>query len=273
MDAHDKIMLVTGSTDGIGRQTAVDLARMGAHVIVHGRNPERASEALDFVRSTTGSKEVSAAYGDLGSMDEIRQMAEDLKRKVDRIDVLVNNAGVYKNERILSNDGIELTFAVNHLSYFFLTGLLFDLVLTAPGGRIVNVASQAHSSQLDFENLEGEKHYEAYDAYARSKLCNLLFTYKLASMLAGSTTTANVLHPGVISTKLLHAGWGSGGSRLSEGSKTSVYLSASPEVDGINGKYFVNRRLARSSTISYDLDTQDKLWKESERLTGFTFRL
>ncbi len=273
MDAKDKIVLVTGSTDGIGKQTAVDLIRLGARVILHGRNPERVAEAQVQVMDATGNKAVPAVYGDLGSLDEMRKMADTLKGMVDHIDVLINNAGVYKNDRILSKDGIELTFAVNHLSYFYLTGLLLDLVLQAPGGRIVNVASQAHSSQLDFANLEGEKYYEAYDAYARSKLCNILFTYKLAGMLAASKATANVLHPGVISTKLLHAGWGSGGSHLSQGSRTSVYLAASPEVEGVSGKYFVNRKLARSSTISYDPETQDKLWKLSEQLTGFTYRL
>ena len=266
----DKVILVTGSSDGIGLQTAIDLAGEGAHEIVHGRQPERANEALARVKLASGNAAVEAVSGDLSAMEEIHEMSAKLHDRYDMIDVLINNAGVYKLERLLSRDGIELTLAVNHLSYFLLTGLLLDLVMKSSYARIVNVASQAHANKLDFDNLQGDVYYEGYDAYSRSKLCNLLLTYRLAKKLDGSHVTANVLHPGVISTKLLHEGWGSGGSKLSDGSVTSVYLAASGDVAGMSGEYFVNRKMTRSSAISYNPDVQSRLWEDSLRLTKMT---
>lgn len=271
MGIKNKVILVTGSSDGIGRQTAIDLAAMGARVIVHGRDPKRTRNAVEKVISASGSQAVEPVTGDLSSFGAIHEMSAELHRRHSRIDVLVNNAGVYMNQRQISKGGMELTFMVNHLSYYLLTGLLLDLVRQSPYARIVNVASQAHASGLDFDNLQGEKYYEGYDAYARSKLCNILFTYRLAGMLESGHVTANVLHPGVISTKLLHEGWGSGGAGAREGSKTSVYLAASEEVEGVSGQYFSNRRMVRSSAISYDREVQDRLWQESERLTGFKY--
>ena len=273
MSIQNRIVLVTGSSDGIGLQTVIDLAEMGAYVIVHGRNESKATKTAEIVIQQSGNENIDYVVGDLASFEEIRKMADDIHKRFDKIDVLINNAGVFKTERELTEDGFELTFAINHLSYFLLTGLLLDLVKKSEYARIVNVASMAHSSSLDFDNLQGEKYYEGYDAYSRSKLCNIMFTYKLANMLKDTHVSVNVLHPGVISTKLLHVGFGSGGAALSQGSKTSVYLATSDEVDNISGRYFSNSRETRSAGVSYDQNLQDKLWAESERMTGFTYEL
>lgn len=266
-----KIVLITGSTDGIGKQTALDLAEMGAFVIVHGRNEDKAMQTTEEVKQKTGNNNIEYVVGDLASLQQIGKMSEDIHQRFDKIDVLINNAGVFKTERELNADGFEKTFAINHLSYFLLTGLLLDLIKKSEYARIVNVASMAHGQELDFDNLNAESYYDGYDAYARSKLCNIMFTYKLARMLSNTHIIANVLHPGVISTKLLHVGFGSGGSALTQGSKTSVYLATSDEVEGISGKYFSNSRMVNSSDVSYDQVTQDKLWHSSERFTQFNY--
>jgi NAD(P)-dependent dehydrogenase (short-subunit alcohol dehydrogenase family) len=268
---QNKTVLITGSSDGIGRQTAKDLATMGAHVIVHGRNAEKTEKIIREVMEEVPGAEVSGVSGDLASFNGIHKMSQKLHDRFDRIDVLINNAGVFKKERFFSQDGIELTFAVNHLSYYLLTGLMLDLLRKSEDARIVNVASQAHASQLDFNNLQGEKYYEGYDAYSRSKLCNILFSYFMSDALADVSVTVNVLHPGVISTKLLHEGFGAGGSRLTEGSKTSVYLASDPALKGNTGGYYSNQQAVRSARISYDKKVQQQLWQVSEAMTGFIY--
>lgn len=267
----NQTILITGSTDGIGKQTALELVKKEANVIIHGRNEERAKEVVKELKDHTGNPDLDYVVADLSSFEEIRKISEQLNNRYDKLDVLINNAGVYKNEKVQSKDGFELTFAVNHLSYFLLTGLLLDLIKNSFYSRIVNVASQAHASQLDFDNLQGEKYYDGYDAYSRSKLCNIMFTYTLSQKLEGTGITANVLHPGVINTKLLHEGFGMGGSPLTQGSKTSIYLASSEEVAFESGKYFSNQRLTESAGISYDSKVQDKLWEVSEKMTGFSF--
>lgn len=269
----DKTVLITGSTDGIGKQTAIDLAEMDARVIVHGRNESKAKQAAESVKQRSGVANIKYVVADLSSLVQIRKMSENIHQRFDKIDVLINNAGVYKTERELNEKGFELTFAINHLSYFLLTGLLLDLIKKSDYARIINVASMAHGQELAFDNLNGESYYDGYDAYSRSKLCNIMFTYKLARMLSDTKVTTNVLHPGVISTKLLHIGFGSGGSELSQGSKTSEYLATSPEVENVSGLYYNNSREARSSDISYNKTSQDKLWELSEKMTGFSYNL
>lgn len=264
----NKIVLVTGSTDGIGKQTALDLAKMGAHVIVHGRNEEKSLNAMQEIIEVSGNENLHYISSDLSSLTQIRKMSDDIHQRFEKIDVLINNAGVYKTQREFSIDGYELTFAINHLAYFLLTSLLLDLIKESDYKRIVNVASQAHANDLDFDNLQGENYFDGYDAYSRSKLCNIMFTYKLARTLEGTGITANVLHPGVISTKLLHEGFGMGGAALETGSRTSVYLASSNEVEGISGQYFVNERPAKSSKISYQTAIQDQLWERSEKMLG-----
>jgi retinol dehydrogenase-14 len=204
---------------------------------------------------------------DFSSLQQVRELAEEIKESEERLDVLVNNAGLYEDSRQITQDGLEMTFQVNHLAPFLLTLLLLDLLFKSTPSRIVNVASTTHqSARVDFENLQGEKYYDGYSAYALSKLGNILFTYELARRLEGKGVTVNSLHPGSINTKLLHAGFSSGGSNVSYGAQTPVYLATSPEVEGVTGKYFRHERETDSSSLSYDRDLQEKFWKVSEKL-------
>ncbi len=267
MAGGGKTILVTGSTDGIGRQAAIDLLKLGAHVIIHARNEQRAIKAIEFIKNHAGLDGIEAAIADLSSLEQIRGMAARIRKEHGHLDVLLNNAGVYQNRRTTTVDGYETTFAVNHLAPFLLTLLLLDMIKKSGSGRIVNVASQAHASSLDFDNLQGEKSYSAYQAYAGSKLCNIMFTYMLADLLEGRDISVNCLHPGVIDTKLLRAGFG-GGAPVSEGSRRLVFCAISPECEGLTGRYFVDCREVKSSTISYDKKAQIRLWEMSERMTG-----
>ncbi|MBW1703841.1 MAG: SDR family oxidoreductase [Deltaproteobacteria bacterium] len=262
----DKTILITGSTDGIGKQTALDLAKMGATVLLHGRNPGRADTVLKEIRKSTGNDNIEVFIADLASLTQVRHLAEQVRQRHGRLDVLINNAGVYETRHRVSKDGFEMTLAVNHLAPFFLTLLLLDLIIKSSPGRIINVSSQVHASGIDFDNLQAEKYYSAYEAYSLSKLCNVLFTYELAERLKQTGVTVNCLHPGVIDTKLLKAGWGMGGSPVTQGAKTSVYLAAAPELSTVTGKYFKNMKPEKSSGISYDVETRKRLWRISERL-------
>jgi retinol dehydrogenase 14 len=261
----NKIILITGSTDGIGKQTALDLAEMVASVIVHGRDPERTMNVAAEIKESTGNPSVDFFVADFSSLQEVKTLSDQLHEKYDRLDVLINNAGVYMKQRELSKDGFEMTFAVNHLAHFMLTHLLMDLVKKAAHSRIINVASMAHAHEMDFDNLQAEKFFDGYTAYSLSKLCNIIFTYELARRLEGTSITVNCLHPGVIKTKLLRVGWGMGGGSLSSGSKTSVYLASSPEVEKVTGRYYANSRPAISAKVSHDPVFQNKLWQMSER--------
>ena len=267
----DKTILITGSTDGIGKQTAIELAQTGANVIIHGRNQQRTKSVYEAIKDKTGNDSIDYFVADLSSLEEVRGLSDNIHDKYEKIDVLLNNAGVFEPERIITKDGFERTFAVNHLAHFLLTDLLMDLIEKPDSGRIINVSSMAHASDLDFDNLQGEQHYDGYTAYSYSKLCNILFTYHLARKLSDTNITANCLHPGVIGTKLLRAGWGIGGGSLKEGCRTSVYLATSHEVENVSGKYFVNNRQANPASISYDVSIQNRLWKLSEELVSISF--
>ncbi len=262
----NKIVLITGATDGIGKQTAFDLAEIGAAIIIHGRDHERTKNVASEIKESTDNPSIDFFVADLSSLQEVKNFSDQIHEKYDRLDVLINNAGVYMNHKELSKDGYEMTFAVNHLAHFLLTDLLIDLMDKSANGRILNVASMAHAHEIDFDNLQGEKFYAGYTAYSYSKLCNILFTYRLARQLEDKGVTVNCLHPGVIRTKLLRAGWGMGGSPLSSGSKTSVYLASSPEVEEVTGRYYANSRPANSAKVSHDPFVQNKLWQMSEML-------
>jgi len=268
---NTKKILITGSTDGIGKQTALDLAQTGATMLLHGRNPARGERVVDEIKKATGNDRIEIFIADFSSLNDVRSLAEQVRQKYNTLDVLINNAGVYETRHRTSEDGFEMTFAVNHLAPFLLTHLLLDLLKKGGRSRIINVSSMAHASSIDFKNLQGEKHYSGYEAYALSKLCNILFTYSIARKLDGTGITANCLHPGVIGTKLLKTGWGMGGSPVSEGSGNLVYLAISPELEGITGKYFMNKKQKNSSRISYDQKVQTKLWLISEQMTGIVF--
>ncbi len=265
----DKTVLITGSTDGIGKQTAIDLAVRDFFVIVQGRNKDRTLRAVEEISNNTKSNKIDYVIADLSSFKQTRQLAEEIKSKHNRLDVLINNAGVYMKTRSLTEDGLETTFQVNHLSHFLLTILLLDLIKNSTKARIINVSSVAHMhAELDFDNLQGEKHYDAYNAYAVSKLANILFTYRLAEKLKDTGITVNALHPGVIGTKLLWEGFSISGASVKQGAETSVYLASSPDVENVTGKYFVDKKETPSSGLSYDKHIQNRMWEISAKLTG-----
>lgn len=265
----DKIILITGASDGIGKQTAIELAGKSAAIILHGRNKERLLKTQEEIFHLTNNSNINIFTADLSSLKQVRLAAEEIKSKFNRLDVLINNAGVYKKTRTITSDGFEETFAVNHLSHFLLSNLILDLLKQSDSPRIINVSSVAHTrAKLDFNNLNAQKEFDAYNAYAISKLANILFTYKLADQLKIDNITVNALHPGVISTKLLRAGFNIDGASLKEGAATSVYLASSDEVRNITGRYFFNMEEIPSSDDSYNKEYQDLMWKASSQMVG-----
>jgi NAD(P)-dependent dehydrogenase (short-subunit alcohol dehydrogenase family) len=276
-----KTVLISGATNGIGKQSALELAKMGAQVVIIGRNKAKTEETLHEIQTGSGNKDVHALIADLSSMAEVRRVAGDFRKQFSRLDVLLNNAGGVFSTRQETVDGYEMTFALNHLSYFLLTNLLLDMLKASAPSRIVNVSSDAQSGGvLDFNDLQLKNSYSmsGFKAYAQSKLMNVMFTYELARRLAGTGVTANVLHPGFVNT-----GFGKNNRglmqmimglitvfaiKVEDGAKTSVYLASSPEVEGVTGKYFDKSKARQSTAVSYDETAQKKLWEISEQLTG-----
>jgi NAD(P)-dependent dehydrogenase (short-subunit alcohol dehydrogenase family) len=262
----EKVALVTGATDGIGKETARELLSRGWTVLVHGRNEGKAAQqSEELTRETNGRN--FPVWGDLSRMGEVVELADQVLSRAPALDVLINNAGVYETRRKLTEDGFEMTMAVNHFAPYLLTRLVGPALSAAPAGRIVNVSSIAHQSgRLDVDDLSFARRYDGYAAYAASKLANILFTRSLAARLEGSSVTANALHPGVIDTKLLHAGFDMRGAPVRLGARTSVYLADSREVAGVSGKYFEDSREATASRTARDDRLAESLWAESERL-------
>lgn len=274
-----KRILITGASSGIGRATALGLARRGASLLLTGRTPARCDEALAAVNAA-GAAEARMFRTDFASLDAVRQLAADIRREAPRLDVLVNNAAVVARRRTLTADGYETTFAVNHLSPFLLTGLLLPLL--GRGSRIVNVASAAHRwGAVDLDDLHNERDYRALRAYGQSKTANILWTIELARRLAGSGVTANSLHPGAIRSNL---GGGQGFAmdllrRLAglfmkpteQGAATPIHLAASPAVEGISGRYFAGCREREPAPYATDAAIAARLWRLSETLTGFRY--
>jgi NAD(P)-dependent dehydrogenase (short-subunit alcohol dehydrogenase family) len=262
-----KTVLVTGATDGIGRETARQLLARGMHVLVHGRSQRKATQhAEDLAREATGAT-VTPVWGDLSSMQQVVALGQQVQQCAPVLDVLINNAGVFERSRALSVDGFEMTMAVNHFAPFLLTSRLLPALSAAPAGRVVTVSSVAHQSgNLDLDDLTFAHGFDGYEVYATSKLANVLFTRSLARRLAPTPVTANALHPGVIDTKLLHAGFSMRGASVEQGARTSVYLAVSDQVAGMSGKYFVDSREATPSRQARDDRLAEALWAESERL-------
>ena len=275
----DKVCLVTGATAGIGLVTARELARKGARVILVGRSSERCARAADEIRAQAGTTAVEWLVADLSSQADIRRLADQVRKRSGRLDVLVNNAGGIFLKRQESADGIEMTFALNHLSYFLLTNLLLPLLESSSPARIVNVASDAHKGiSINFNDIEGKTRFGGWRAYQQSKLANILFTYELARRLEGKRVTANTLHPGFVRTTIFRepgfVGWllrrAADVIALSpeDGAKTSIYLASSPDVAGISGRYFVKEKPTESSPQSRDAAAAQRLWQLSEEMTG-----
>jgi NAD(P)-dependent dehydrogenase (short-subunit alcohol dehydrogenase family) len=265
-----KVMLVTGSTDGIGKETAFALARRGATVILHGRDLGRCQRTLNEAVRLTRSKTLGCFAADLASLHEVRRLAEDIAAQYNRLDVLINNAGVFMTSRVLSADGYEMTFAVNHLAPFLLTHLLLDRLKASAPSRIIMLGSVAHQrARLDLDDLQGERQFTGYGAYALSKLGTVLFTFELAERLRGSGVGVLCLHPGVIGTKLLRGGFGgmSGGS-VKQGAETVMYLATAPELDRVTGQYFIERREGEPTPLAHDVAVRRRFWDVSARLCG-----
>ncbi len=268
----NKIILITGSTDGIGKQTALELAEAGFNVIIHGRNKAKGEKILSEIKQKTGNYNLDLVIANFSSIDEVKNMAAEISKKYEYLNVLINNAGIYLNHLQLSKDGYEKTFAVNHLAPFLLTIKLIPLLKNSGGGRVINVNSAAHQrGKLDLKEIIKPAEYNAYGAYANSKLANMFFTKTLAEKLYGKGITVNSLHPGVIGTKLLFAGFSMSGGTLEEGAETPVYLAVSQQVDGITGKYFKNKKEASAASALDNERLAQDLWSLSEDLTGIKF--
>jgi NAD(P)-dependent dehydrogenase (short-subunit alcohol dehydrogenase family) len=276
---RDKICMVTGATSGIGAATALGLARLGATMVICGRNADKCSQQVWKIQAKTGNKSVSFLVGDLSVQRDIRHLAEEFRQRYERLDVLVNNAGGYFHQHQLSTDGLEMTFALNHLAYFLLTHLLMENLLASVSARVINVASEDHrSGQMDFDDLMAERLYDRHKAYQRSKLANILFTYELARRIEDDGVTVNALCPGLVRTNLgANNGWLRkevlnliSRKRISanEGADTPIYLASSPEVEGITGRYFIRRQERTSSEASYDRQVAERLWEVSKALAN-----
>ncbi len=267
-DAAQATILVTGATDGLGRRVARELAAKGAMVLLHGRSPERLEATLEELRSQTGSEKVNSYLADLSSLAAVRDLAERILSEHDRLDVLVNNAGIIARGRKESEDGYELTFEVNYLSHFLLTRLLLPLLKDSAPARIVNVAS-AGQSPLDFSNLMLEQGYDAMKAYSQSKLAQVMFTFELAEHLRDIGVSVNALHPAsLMDTKMVQSTFGYTMSTVEEGTEAVVRLAISPEIEGVSGRYFDGTREARANRQAYDPRVRNRLWVLSEELCG-----
>ena len=265
----DRIALVTGSTDGIGKETARQLAALGATVLVHGRNAARCQATQDEIRQATGNSRVDYLVADLSSQKQVRQLAAEISARYDRLHVLINNAGVILLNRQMTEDGLETSLAVNHLAPFLLTHLLLDLLKQSAPARIITVSSTVHyDGQIDFKNLQGERRYNGVVAYKVAKLGNVLFTLELAERLKGTGVTANCLHPGIVTTKLLDTGWGWTGVSLAQGAALSVYLASSPQVEKVTGAYFEQTTPYKASLQAYDVRLRRTFWEVSAKLAG-----
>ena len=278
-----KLCIVTGATDGIGRVTARILAERGADVVLVGRTADKGAEVCEAIRRSSRNGRVRFERADLSSQAEIRALVERLTAGSAAINVLVNNVGAVFTDRRESVDGIEMTFALNHLGYFLLTGLLLESLQANGGGRIVNVGSEAHrGARMDLEDPQGMKRYSGWRTYRRSKLANILFTYRLATLLVDRSVTVNCLHPGFVASRFGHNnGWLfvaalKAAMRLSAidteaGARTSVHLAASADVAGVSGCYFDKCLETASSPASHDEEVGRRLWDMSENLTGHRY--
>jgi retinol dehydrogenase-12 len=275
----NKICLVTGATNGIGKVIASDIAIRGAQVVIVGRDTNKTNIIAEEIRNTSKNANIRTIIGDLSILTDIRRVANEFDSSYDRLDVLVNNAGALYMNRQETSDGFEKTFALNHLNYFLLTNLLLDKLKQSNSARIVSTSSMAHGGirSLDFEDLPyRRKSYSAMAVYGESKLCNILFTYELARRLEGTNVTANCLHPGFVAS-----GFGRNNGTIAnivmtlarplaisneKGARTSIYLATSPECEGVSGKYFVKSRPVHSSPYSYNQEAAKTLWELSEKL-------
>lgn len=278
----DRVVLVTGATSGIGKMTALELARMGAKVVVASRNPEKCRNTVSEIASQTGNQSAEYLAADLSVMAEVRRLADEFRKRHSKLHVLANNAGGIYSKRRVTPDGLEYTFALNHLGHFLLTNLLLDALLAAGSSRIISVSSGIHrAARIRFDDLELTHGYSAFKAYGQSKLANVLFTYELDRRLHGTGVSANVMSPGMTSTGFGlnnkgFLGWMTrisnaiGGRTPQKGAQTLIWLAYSNLVDGASGRYFEDKAWVPSSKASYELETARRLWEVSTELSGLS---
>jgi len=276
-----KTVLITGATSGIGRATALGLARMGAHLAITGRDRVRTEDAAREIRAAGGGQ-ADMLVAELSSQSEVRRLAEEVLQSLSRIDVLINNVGGYWDTRHVTVDGLERTFALNHLAPFLLTNLLLDKLKQSAPARVVTVSSNAHAAgRIDFGDLQGERSYSGARAYSQSKLANILFSYELARRLPATSVTANALHPGLVNTSF-GAEDPAGVQKLlvpllrpfmkspARGAATSIHLASAADLERVTGRYFANSKPTRSSKPSYDEAAAARLWQVSGDLVDLT---
>jgi NAD(P)-dependent dehydrogenase (short-subunit alcohol dehydrogenase family) len=282
-EVSDKNILISGSSRGIGYHTAVGLAQRGAHVILVSHSEDRLKNAVIEIEKETGKESARYYTADLSSQIEVRNLAKKIKQDYDHLDVLINNVGGWFSRYQESEDGIEMTFALNHLSYFLLTGLLLELIEKSTPARIINVASDAHKGidRIHFDDIGFEKGYRSFQTYAQSKLANIMFTHELADRLAGSGITVNALHPGGVATQL-YRNFGLLSPIITsflkifaktpeEGAETPIFLASKAELSDVTGKYFADKEQRRSSQAANNQESWQRLWEISEKMTEFNF--
>lgn len=276
-----KVVVITGATSGIGLVAAEHLARMGARLVLIARDKVRGEGTLESLRKLGPHVSHTIHYADLSRIREMKRVAAEVAAAEPRIDVVINNAGALFSSRTVTEDGLELTFATNHVSYFVVTHGLRERLLATKGARVINTASDAHEGKkLDFNDLQAANGYQGFKVYGRSKLCNILFTRELARRLQGTGVTANSLHPGFVNTRFGDQSGGllSLGVRIAKtfaisvekGAETLVYLASSDEVKDVSGAYFYKCRVAKPSKEAQDDEAAVRLWKESARVAGIT---
>ena len=280
-DMRGKVVVITGATSGIGAVAAEQLVATGARIVLVARDRARAETELARLREKGPGEQHSVHYADLSRLDEMKRLGREIAAAEARIDVLVNNAGALFSYRTVTSDGLEMTFATNHMSYFVLTEMLRERLLASAPARVINTSSDAHRrAQLDFSDLQSARNYAGFKVYGRSKLCNILHARELARMLKGTGVTANSLHPGFVATRF---GDQSGGSfslmvRMAKnfaispekGAETIVYLASSDDVAGVTGEYFYKCRVTTPTREAQDDQAARQLWRESERLAKLT---
>ena len=276
----NKTVLITGANSGTGKWTSIELAKMGAHIVMLCRNKSRGENALKEIKLISGSNNIDLMICDLADIGSIIKFCDKFKAKYTKLDVLINNAGVILPKRELSKNGYELLFGVNHLGHFLLTNLLLDLLVKSEPSRIIVVSSGAHKiGRIHFNDINLENNWNMVKSYSQSKLANILFTYELSRRLVNTKVTVNALHPGTIKSNFaINRDTGFGKyimkslrpffKTAKKASETAVYLASSMEVEGITGKYFVKSKISTSSSLSHEDEVAKKLWKISKEMTN-----
>ena len=273
---NGRVCVVTGATAGIGKETALGLAKMGATVVIVARDAAKSARTVDEIGKVVPNAKLDVVLADFASLDAVREAAAEIGKRYRALHVLMNNAGVANKHRVVTVDGYEQIFAVNHLAPFLFTRELMPLLRAGAPSRIVNVASVAErNNPIDFDDLQSEKRYGGFRVYGKSKLANVMFTYQLAARLAGTGITANCLHPGAVATDMLKKIPWLVYAMISpfllspeQGAVTQLFLASSPEVQGVSGGYYVKSKAARSSPRSYDVSAQMRLWDASEAMVA-----